>query len=382
MCATLAQAITSTTATPAMKTSIERRVSPTTRSFRGTTRTLRLVAGATASRRAVMASISAWAAATEVPGARRAKMRRLLWVRSLERASSGNGAHSCASTAQNGANTNPAGITAATEYTSPSSRMVRPTAPGSDPNRDCHSLWEITTWRPSPPSNAVGRREPPVQRRNAEQRQRVLRDTQSEHALDAIVEAHVGAPVLGRPHRGKAARFTAPILEVGPGHGTAAVVHDDDQLVGVGVGQGSQDDAAQRREHRRVGADGHAQHQDDRRADHRRANEAAQRIAHIAPERFERAHTARVTMRLAHAVQSTEGLAGLASRVLLGKPAGSRVAFGQFEMTGDLVFELAIEAALAKERRQPLRDPTHDRAPRNLAMRAVDCSQLTISWRR
>ena len=233
-----------------------------------------------------------------------------------------------------------------------------------------------------PALERIGRGKPPVQRRNAEQRQRVLRDTQSEHALDAIVEAHVGAPVLGRPHRRKAARFTAPILEVGPGHRTAAVVHDDDQLVGVGVGQWTQDDAAQRREHRRVGADGHAQHQDDRRADHRRANEAAQRIAHVAPERLERAHAARVTMRLAHAIQSAEGLAGLAPRVLLGEPAGSRVALGQFEMSGDLVLEFAVEAALAKERRQPLRQATHDRAPRNLAMSAVDCSQLTISWRR
>ena len=111
MCATLAQAISSTKPTATSSTVRPSRVWPTTRSLSGTTCTLRLVSGYAASRRRVTTSTSAWAEAGLTPGFSRAKTRRLSPSRLSRRASSGSGAHSSAFTAQNGANTKRGGIT-------------------------------------------------------------------------------------------------------------------------------------------------------------------------------------------------------------------------------------------------------------------------------
>ena len=130
----------------------------------------------------------------------------------------------------------------------------------------------------------IGRDQAAVQRRDAEQRERVGRHPDAEHAFGAIGHAEIRRPVFRRAHLRERAVLLAPVEEVRERDRSASAVQHDRQFVGILVGQRLQQDRLHRAEHRRVRADADAEDEDGAEAERRRAAERAQGVADVADQ--------------------------------------------------------------------------------------------------
>ncbi len=166
--ATFADAITSRQLTAASISSIGSRTSPTIASCSATAVAVcrRFVTGLSRSRASKSAASSARVRASDAAGARRPTTDRILYCRYCSGLIAALGG--CVRDRRSGSqmsvaaagNANPAGITPMTIAAASSTRIVRPTAPGSPPNRRRHnpSLMMATRGAPGTSSAAVNAR--------------------------------------------------------------------------------------------------------------------------------------------------------------------------------------------------------------------------------
>ena len=166
-----------------------------------------------------------------------------------------------------------------------------------------------------------------MQRRDAEEAQRLRRDAQSLDALGAGGEPEVRAPHLGRAHRLERVGLGAPVEEVGRRDGEAAAVQHHRRAVGIGIAERLQQDGPHRAEHRGVGADAQAEDQHRGGAEAGRAPQAADAGPQVVPPRLEPAGAAAVAVRFLYRLDAAEALAGGPPRVLGRQAGGDEIAF-------------------------------------------------------
>ena len=222
--ARLAHAISSSSATAAISIQSARLKLPVSASRYCTTVTPFLrayVSGNSSCRRRPMASRSAVTCAPPAPARARAMARTKLVDSRLWRQGSCSGASGIARSMSASGNRKERSSTPTTVKGSPFSMTVRPTVPGSPPNRRCQRPCESTTTFSCPGKSSVGHQGATERGSHSQHLEEVARDSQARNPVGRRLAGEVAAPVREARERLERLVAVAVVAELGKREGIA-----------------------------------------------------------------------------------------------------------------------------------------------------------------